>query len=346
MGHFPGIGDIQGERDIGNRMQYTSSPFADHRHRLGQPSRTTPRGQTMVEFALVVPVLLLVVFALLQFSVVLLARNAFAMAVRDGARTLAVHGTEKDANTLVCGTMISDLQNSAIMSSSYLSNLTLYRANANDPPVGSTPPPPQDTGTCVPQSGGQGKWTYGASVGYPPYKRQIVFPPDWVGVSANYTFHFWLPMFGSGVTFHENSIARLEPLFAQGSSGVTGPTPAPTFTSTPLPTNTPYPTATPYPTSTPFPTSTPTDTPTAAPTATDTPTMTPTITTTPTRTATPTPTSTATASTTLTLTPTPVATVAATATLTPTSTANTPAPTLAVTVTPAPTLAVTPTPTP
>jgi Flp pilus assembly protein TadG len=56
----------------------------------------TERGQTMVEFAIVLPVLMLVVFAIIQFGILYNNFVALTDAVRAGARTAAVSRTAAD----------------------------------------------------------------------------------------------------------------------------------------------------------------------------------------------------------------------------------------------------------
>ena len=53
----------------------------------------TERGQTMAEFAIVLPVLMLVVFAVIQFGILFNNFVALTDAVRAGARTAAVSRT-------------------------------------------------------------------------------------------------------------------------------------------------------------------------------------------------------------------------------------------------------------
>ena len=56
----------------------------------------TERGQTMAEFAIVLPVLMLVVFAVIQFGILFNNFVALTDAVRAGARTAAVSRTAAD----------------------------------------------------------------------------------------------------------------------------------------------------------------------------------------------------------------------------------------------------------
>ena len=56
----------------------------------------TERGQTMAEFAIVLPVLMLVIFAIIQFGILFNNFVALTDAVRAGARTASVSRTAAD----------------------------------------------------------------------------------------------------------------------------------------------------------------------------------------------------------------------------------------------------------
>ena len=55
-------------------------------------SRRRARGQAMVEFALILPLFLILLMGMLEFGVVFDHRNAMAYAVREGARVGASLG--------------------------------------------------------------------------------------------------------------------------------------------------------------------------------------------------------------------------------------------------------------
>lgn len=59
------------------------------------------RGQTMVEFTLVVPILLLILFGIIQFGIVYNNYLTLTDAVRVGARKAAVSRTEAEPETFV-----------------------------------------------------------------------------------------------------------------------------------------------------------------------------------------------------------------------------------------------------
>ena len=58
--------------------------------RTGSPRSTTENGQTLVEFALVLPIFILVVFGLVDFGRAVFNYNTLAEAAREGARVAAV----------------------------------------------------------------------------------------------------------------------------------------------------------------------------------------------------------------------------------------------------------------
>ena len=56
-------------------------------------SRRTDRGQSMVEFALVLPVLLMLVFGFLDLGRAVYSQSVVANAAREGARAAVIHGS-------------------------------------------------------------------------------------------------------------------------------------------------------------------------------------------------------------------------------------------------------------
>lgn len=60
------------------------------------------RGQAMVEFALIIPVFLMLLFALLDFGRVVFAQQAVTQAAREGARTAMVAALDPTISTAAC----------------------------------------------------------------------------------------------------------------------------------------------------------------------------------------------------------------------------------------------------
>jgi Flp pilus assembly protein TadG len=63
--------------------------------------RRGERGQSLVEFAMVVPILLLLVFAIIDFGRLLMNQVTLTNAVREGARIAAVGATSGEVTTRV-----------------------------------------------------------------------------------------------------------------------------------------------------------------------------------------------------------------------------------------------------
>ena len=70
----------------------------------GQEMRTLAkhnRGQSLIEFALVIPILLLLMVGIMEFSRAWMTQNILTSAAREGARVAAVGGNGVDAANLV-----------------------------------------------------------------------------------------------------------------------------------------------------------------------------------------------------------------------------------------------------
>ena len=230
--------------------------------RVKRRVRGSTAGQSLTEFALITPVLLLLLFAIIQFSIVMVQRNALSFAARQGARAATIHGTEPSSDDQICAAVRAGLSSSGANADD-LGTVTIYNgasAGLNAAGTGATDPTQEEVGTC-----GAGGWTRtSGNWGWNHRQSLVLDPAPPIGVSITYNFHFVIPLFGRGLTMGDASILRAEPQYAVGAvPGVNGPTPPPLDTSTPYPTSTPNPTATTYPTSTPNPT--PTPYPTATP---------------------------------------------------------------------------------
>jgi Flp pilus assembly protein TadG len=71
----------------------------------GRPPRRAEEGAAAVELALVLPVLLLLVFGLIDFGRVMQQQIQLTEAVREGARVGALNGTASDMQSQVAGTI-------------------------------------------------------------------------------------------------------------------------------------------------------------------------------------------------------------------------------------------------
>jgi Flp pilus assembly protein TadG len=181
------------------------------------------KGQAIIEFALILPALLLVVIGLIEFSFVLNSRNTVLFASRDGSMLAAEGGSIDGTDCVVLRRIESDVVSPA--TSLRVQTIQIYWSDRNGDQIGSN----QNVYT----RGGTTSCTYAdgttitvpytlTTAGYVEGARCDVLAGcggshttvDTIGVRVTYQ-HFWLTSFarltGSGVTFTEASITRAEP---------------------------------------------------------------------------------------------------------------------------------------
>jgi len=192
----------------------------------------------MVEFALVSPLFFFLLFGLIEYGIFSAQRSALTFAVRNATRTGSIHANELTANSQICAALISSLK-SASANPADLGQVTIFRADDGAGGMDTTladNPNAHDVGKCTDTASG-GSWTYTrnpdgsdpvvscpptpGNASWPPCARNVIDPPDPLGVSATYHFHYVLPIFGGGVTIRETSILRIEPQCAPGSTTAT-----------------------------------------------------------------------------------------------------------------------------
>jgi len=180
----------------------------------------------MVEFALVSPLFFFLLFGLIEYGIFSAQRSALTFAVRNATRTGSIHANEPTANGQICAALISSLK-SASANPADLGQVTIFRADDGAGGMDTTladNPNTHDVGTCT-DTGSGGSWSYNTAAtnynSWPPGARNVIDPPDPLGVSATYHFHYVLPIFGGGVTIRETSILRIEPQCAPGSTTAT-----------------------------------------------------------------------------------------------------------------------------
>jgi Flp pilus assembly protein TadG len=181
------------------------------------------KGQAIIEFALILPALLLVVIGLIEFSFVLNSRNTVLFASRDGSMLAAEGGSIGGTDCVVLRRIESDVVSPA--TALRVQTIQIYWSDRNGDQIGSN----QNVYT----RGGTTSCTYAdgttitvpytlTTAGYVEGARCDVLAGcggshttvDTIGVRVTYQ-HFWLTSFarltGSGVTFTEASITRAEP---------------------------------------------------------------------------------------------------------------------------------------
>jgi Flp pilus assembly protein TadG len=181
------------------------------------------KGQAIVEFALILPVLMLLVIGLIEFSFVLNSRNTVLFASRDASMIAAEGGSLAGTDCVVLQRIESDVVAPATVLR--VQQIQIYWSDRNGDQIGSNVNVYTRTGTtsCSYPDGNTITVPYTlTSAGYLESSRCSVLAGcggshttvDTVGVRVTYQ-HFWLTSFaritGSGVTFTEASITRAEP---------------------------------------------------------------------------------------------------------------------------------------
>jgi Flp pilus assembly protein TadG len=181
------------------------------------------RGQALVEFALLVPILLLLVIGLIEFSFVWNSRNTVLFASRDGSMLAAEGGSLVGTDCVVLDRIERDIVSPA--SAIKIQDVSVYWSDRNGAQIGGSQNVYNRVGstTCNYPDGSSLAVPYTlVAAGYPETARCNVLlgcggghtTVDTIGVRVTYR-HNWLTSFarltGTGVTFTEASITRAEP---------------------------------------------------------------------------------------------------------------------------------------
>lgn len=179
------------------------------------------RGAVALEMAIVAPVLVLLVFGMLEFGLAFSTKLGMSSAVNQATRHASVLGTADYADIEILEALEAGLSGGV----GSIDHVDIFKANANGTPLvwdryrpdgtscGWTPCPDPDPGPAV----------YGSPSNYAPCDRDDKFGDgqvDTIGVQVQYR-HAWI----SGVlglptqTWHETARARLEPDLSNRGGG-------------------------------------------------------------------------------------------------------------------------------
>lgn len=188
--------------------------------------RRRQRGQTLVEFALVLPVFLVILFGVIEFGFVLNAQLGVSFASREAALTAAEAGSDATADCAILRSVQGTI--TAPADRSKVTSVRIYLSKANGTPVtpvkeivyvrgGSLSCPLLDgTPATLPYSYSFGSYTYNtrcavlAGCG----TRTV----DTIGVEITYDYDWktplpkLLPLSGPGYTFRLGNAMRMEPV--------------------------------------------------------------------------------------------------------------------------------------
>lgn len=172
------------------------------------------RGQSLVEFTLILPVFLLVLLGMLEYGSAYDHRTAMAYAVREGARVGASLGNGGSNSATVDATIVAAVQR-GLTNPILIDNITsidIYQADAAGKPVAGKMNSYDKDGNII------------GSPGWPAANRVIGLNGDSIGVRVRYDFHPITPLGAlMGVVFSpvpgysvipmaDSSVMHLEPI--------------------------------------------------------------------------------------------------------------------------------------
>jgi hypothetical protein len=185
------------------------------------PSRTCERGQTTVEFALVIPLFITLLVALVEFAFIFNAILATNFASRDAALLVAEAGSDVGGDCAMLRAVESDM--GAPADKRQVQTVEVYEATANGAQVGSaTVWTRSGSTTCTLPDGTSIAVPYTRTAnGYPAANRCNILagcsgqPLDYVGVRVTYR-HTWRTPFGSSfgswLDVVKSNSMRMEPV--------------------------------------------------------------------------------------------------------------------------------------
>ena len=185
--------------------------------------RRSEKGQAIVEFALLLPVLVLLIVGIVEFALVWNSRNTVLFASRDGSMIAAEGGSLTGTDCVVLQRIESDVVSPS--TALRIQSVTIYWSDRNGDQIG----PNQNVYTrsgatsCTYPDGNTITVPYTlTTAGYLESARCSVLAGcggshttvDTIGVRVTYQ-HFWATSFvrfaGNSVTFTEATITRAEP---------------------------------------------------------------------------------------------------------------------------------------
>jgi Flp pilus assembly protein TadG len=185
--------------------------------------RRSEKGQAIVEFALLLPVLVLLIVGIVEFALVWNSRNTVLFASRDGSMLAAEGGSLAGTDCVVLKRIESDVVSPS--TALRIQGVTIYWSDRNGDQIGSNQNVYTRTGStsCVYPDGSTITVPYTlTTAAYPESARCSVLAGcggthttvDTIGVRVTYQ-HFWVTSFvrfaGNSVTFTEATITRAEP---------------------------------------------------------------------------------------------------------------------------------------
>ncbi len=175
---------------------------------FSHPTRDSERGASLVEFSLVLPILLVIVFGILEMGMAFGTTITVGSAAQEGARVASFKGNDIDADCVALESVIAELGSEV----DQVTTIKIYRVDS----AGYAEP--LKTNTYAYSGVGDitdcTKWN--GTVLWPAADRNVTVgttPLDVLGVEVSST-HRWVtqfPPFTGTISVDESTIVRLEP---------------------------------------------------------------------------------------------------------------------------------------
>jgi hypothetical protein len=180
--------------------------------RAGARRRDTADGQTLVEFALVIPLFLTLLFAVLEFGFLYNSQLTIQFAARQGVSAAAQAGAVDGADCSVLAAVESALASPVRRGD--VTSVEIFLSNTSGDPVGTQINTYTRTGTLVCPGPGDQPYTLVGAEGYPQQDRKetLVDGLDIVGVRIDFDYNGITPI-GAGQTWalSDGATLRMEP---------------------------------------------------------------------------------------------------------------------------------------
>jgi Flp pilus assembly protein TadG len=178
-------------------------------------TRGRSRGQTLVEFALILPVFLLTFFGAIEFSLIIASIGTYNFAVRDGARVGSILGrTDPNVDSKILSNIIGHVSGVVMAQPT---EIDIYRSTSNgaclNAQSGAATSVTVDDATCakgVYNSSGtlvSGGWVVNN-------RNDALSSADYIGVRVVFRYTFltgFIATVGTSLTLSATSAQRIEP---------------------------------------------------------------------------------------------------------------------------------------
>lgn len=174
---------------------------------MGPRLGAAQRGQGLLEFALILPLFLLLLFGIIEFAIINVSIGSFNFATQDAARYGAIIGptpTVPDSDTIMLTTIIEPRINQIV--AAQLVSVEIFKATESGACAGGPACPTEDFYNAQTQS-----WTDN----WPPASRNDqLISGDYLGVRITYTYTYITAFFATlspSITLTAESVQRVEP---------------------------------------------------------------------------------------------------------------------------------------